>query len=80
MVKPLAFKGDKKTKKRKRAKEGAGDGDAGEGGSSRSTVVAKASSTTDEPEGWVTMEQLEELTGPIMFTFVSLYRASRKKK
>jgi len=75
MVKPLTFKGDKRIKKRKRTKEDVDDDNPDEGGSSRPTAIAKAGSTTDEPEGWVTMEQPEELTGPIMFTFVSLYQS-----
>ncbi|KAF8458009.1 FRG1-like family-domain-containing protein [Terfezia claveryi] len=70
MVKPLTFKGDKKIKKRKR-KEDVDDDNADEGGSSRPAAIAKTSGTTDELEGWVTMEQPEELTGPIMFTFAA---------
>lgn len=70
MVKPLSFKGDKKAKKRKRPAEDADDDNAGEEGSSGAITAAKSSRTADEPDGWVTMDQLEELTGPVMFTFV----------
>ena len=64
MVKPLTFKGEKKTKKRKRAKEDE-DPEAGEG----SSTVGGAG-IPDEREGWVTMEQSQELMGPVMLTFV----------
>ena len=63
MVKPLTFKGEKKTKKRKRTKE-----DVSEAGKGSSTVAGTGIS--DEREGWVTMEQSQELTGPVMLTFV----------
>ena len=63
MVKPLTFKGEKKTKKRKRTKE-----DVSEAGKGSSTVTGTGIS--DEREGWVTMEQSQELTGPVMLTFV----------
>lgn len=64
MVKPLTFKGEKKIKKRKRAKEDA-DPEAGEGNSTIS-----GTGIPDERDGWVTMEQSQELMGPVMLTFV----------
>lgn len=79
MVKPLTFKGDKKAKKRKRSakEDGAADAEAGEGSSS--TAVAKpGNAEAAEPEGWVTIEQPDELTGPLMLTFVTFSFSSRQ--
>lgn len=63
MVKPLSFKGDKKTKKRKRTEPK--EVDEAEG----SAAVAKAQ-TVDDDDGWVNMETDEDLKGPIMLTLV----------
>ncbi|ORY15768.1 FRG1-like family-domain-containing protein [Clohesyomyces aquaticus] len=64
MVKPLAFKGDKKVKKRKRAAD-ADDGD----GQPSSTAVARASGNAHgaaADDSWVTADAPTDLTGPVM--------------
>jgi len=34
-------------------------------------AAASGTNGIEEPEGWATMEQIEELTGPVMFTFAA---------
>ncbi|KAG0135268.1 FRG1-like family-domain-containing protein [Tuber indicum] len=63
MVKALRFKGDKKVKKRKRAEV-----DNGNTEESSSSKVAKQQGS-EEPEGWVDSESLEDINGPIILTF-----------
>ncbi|KAF2664204.1 FRG1-like family protein [Microthyrium microscopicum] len=62
MVKPLAFKGDKKTaKKRKRP---AGDSDAPTTSESKALVQQP---TDQDDDSWVTAEAIVDITGPIVF-------------
>jgi protein FRG1 len=72
MVKPLTFKGDKKTKKRKRAAaELNNDGDdngVGES-SSRKQLVAKANDDNEDQaqdDSWVSADAVTDVVGPIM--------------
>ena len=63
MVKPLAFKGDKKSKKRKyRDNEGTND-------SSNALVTTDqvATATSEEDDSWVSAEVASDITGPIIF-------------
>ncbi|PQE03262.1 ubiquitin- ligase sel1 ubx2 protein [Rutstroemia sp. NJR-2017a BBW] len=74
MVKPLSFKGDKKTKKRKRVdtEEKFGDSEA-----SASASTSKAISKPQEEEAapdddsWVTAEASTDVVGPIIFVLPS---------
>lgn len=70
MVKPLSFKGDKKSKKRKRTKENDGDDAVDPNPSAIVTTSSKSNSQNDDHDGWITMEHSEELIGPVMLTFV----------
>ena len=66
MVKPLAFKGDKKTKKRKHThteiKEEHDEGTLTAPTTSKSTAEAAG-----EDDSWVTAEVAADVTGPIIF-------------
>ncbi|KAA6415875.1 MAG: FRG1-like family [Lasallia pustulata] len=65
MVKPLAFKGDKKSKKRKLpATESIDNQDPN---STALTTTDPATSTTDNDDSWVTAEAPSDITGPIIF-------------
>ena len=65
MVKPLAFKGDKRSKKRKHTEIGKDDID---GNSSKALVTTNtASGIVDEDDSWVTAEAPNDVTGPIIF-------------
>lgn len=71
MVGKLHFKGDKKTKKRKRAK-------SPENEDGTEQALAKQEDLGDDT--WVTMDEQEELSGPIMLTLVcalSIYLRSQ---
>ncbi|RDL42385.1 Actin-crosslinking protein [Venustampulla echinocandica] len=76
MVKPLTFKGDKKTKKRKRldVEDKFGDGD-GEGSTSTGKEVAASKPPgADAPvddDSWVTAEASGDVIGPIIFVLPS---------
>ena len=63
MVKALAFKGDKKSRKRKRR-------DAEEAGANSDILLAtdQIADTTQEDDNWVTAEIPSDITGPIIFT------------
>jgi protein FRG1 len=71
MVKPLTFKGDKKTKKRKRAAaelhDDNDDNGAGES-SSRKQLVAKANDDNEEAQddSWVSADAVTDVIGPVM--------------
>ena len=69
MVKPLAFKGDKKSKKRKHANpDGLENGD----GTFTALVTSNAAApTTEEDDSWVTAEAPTDITGPIIFALPS---------
>ena len=66
MVKPLAFKGDKKSKKRKHTESGR---DEEHDGPSSKTLATNntASGTVEEDDSWVTAEVPIDVTGPIIF-------------
>lgn len=71
MVKPLTFKGDKKTKKRKRAAAELNDDDdgAGAGNSSSKQVIAKANDDNEDQaqdDSWVSADAVTDVVGPIM--------------
>ncbi len=68
MVKPLSFKGDKKTKKRKRpdAGERATD-DAGD----QQLKVAKVEEDPESDDSWVSADVVGDVSGPIMFVLPS---------
>ncbi len=73
MVKPLSFKGDKKSKKRKRTVDTAekfGEPDASAGDS---VVVSKSGGdpTVEDDDSWVTAEAVGDLVGPIVFVLPS---------
>lgn len=63
MVKPLSFKGDKKSKKRKRPEA---DPSNTEAGSTDLTATTAGDDTADD-DSWVSAEALVDLVGPIMF-------------
>ncbi|KAK4128647.1 actin-crosslinking protein [Parathielavia appendiculata] len=72
MVKPLAFKGDKKPKKRKRAEagEGAGKDDNPE----RQVKAPRADNTeaeADDDDTWVSADTVSDISGPVMFVLPS---------
>ncbi|MCJ1405792.1 hypothetical protein MMC11_009022 [Xylographa trunciseda] len=60
MVKALAFKGEKKSKKRKHR-------EAEDDKSSSLTAVGPLAATTEEDDSWVTAEVSSDITGPIIF-------------
>lgn len=73
MVKPLTFKGDKKTKKRKRAaaelhddnEDGAGTGES----SSKKQLVARANDDNEDQaqdDSWVSADAVTDVIGPVM--------------
>lgn len=61
MVKPLAFKGDKKVKKRKRNTAEEGDADA------HTSKELVQRSDADEDENWVSADAVTDITGPVVF-------------
>ncbi|KAF2470968.1 actin-crosslinking protein [Lindgomyces ingoldianus] len=62
MVKPLAFKGDKKVKKRKRVVE---EGD-GEALSSKAPATASQTKSSTDDDSWVTADVPTDLSGPVV--------------
>ncbi|KAL7271248.1 hypothetical protein RUND412_006016 [Rhizina undulata] len=64
MVSALKFKGEKRVKKRKRSEK---KDDAGEG----SSKSVKAQKTGEDEEGWIDSEILEDINGPVIFTFAA---------
>ncbi len=73
MVKPLSFKGDKKTKKRKRTVDTAekfGDSEAPAGDA---LIVSKAEGdpSVEDDDSWVTAEANGDLMGPVVFVLPS---------
>ena len=65
MVKPLAFKGDKKSKKRKHREAGEGEGD--EETSTAIASIAQNVTTEEGDDSWVTADAPGDITGPVMF-------------
>lgn len=66
MVKPLAFKGDKKVKKRKRVDPS--DEQALTTTGTSSSAASKVN--VDEDDGWVNAESIDDISGPVIFVFV----------
>ena len=62
MVKPLSFKGDKKSKKRKHR-----DADDKQELSTALATTSQAAVTSEEDDSWVTAEAPSDVTGPIIF-------------
>ncbi|KAI9805882.1 MAG: NADH-cytochrome b5 reductase [Sarcosagium campestre] len=67
MVKPLSFKGDKKTKKRKRAI----DGEKDPAGADEKAVSVPGVSVEDEDDTWVSAEAAADVAGPVVFALPS---------
>ena len=70
MVKPLAFKGDKKSKKRKQPAPESGL-DPQDPNSTALTTTEPTTATTDEDDSWVTAEAPSDITGPVIFALPS---------
>ncbi|CAK3734470.1 frg1-like family [Lecanosticta acicola] len=63
MVKPLAFKGDKKPhKKRKRTNDNANDDDT----PSSKQLVSAADAAADDDENWVSADAIGDISGPVV--------------
>lgn len=70
MLKPLTFKGDKKSKKRKRTVDTAekfGDPD----GDNLASSKTEGDPTAEDDDSWVTAEAVGDLVGPIVFVLSS---------
>ncbi|KAL9099262.1 MAG: hypothetical protein Q9163_005215 [Psora crenata] len=63
MIKPLAFKGDKKARKRKAP--------SGSGGGERGLTVQNAATETKDDDSWVTVEAASDLVGPVILVLAS---------
>lgn len=68
MVKPLSFKGEKKTRKRKAHPT---DDDALEHRSQKALVVTSNTTTSTDDDSWVTAEAATDITGPVVFVLPS---------
>lgn len=69
MVKPLAFKGDKKsTKKRKRTHQ---EGDEDSTPTSKQLISASTAAAEDDDETWVSADALSDISGPVLLVFPS---------
>lgn len=66
MVKPLTFKGEKKSKKRKHAST-----QDIERNSAALTSTSHAGASVEEDDSWVTAEAPSDITGPIIFALPS---------
>ena len=66
MVKPLAFKGDKKSKKRKALHP-----ESTEEGNPKALIVQNNTTEADEDDSWVTADVPADITGPIIFVLPS---------
>lgn len=69
MVKPLSFKGDKKSKKRKAPH--AEISEAQDSNSKALTVQTAAAAENEEDDRWVTAEAATDIIGPIIFALPS---------
>ena len=67
MIKPLSFKGDKKSKKRKAASQ---DEEA-TGTSSKALIKSNFAAGTEDDDSWVTAEVPTDITGPVVFVLPS---------
>lgn len=68
MVKPLAFKGDKRSKKRKAPHA---DPDPVEDEDSKERTVQNATAEAGDDDSWVTAEAASDVTGPVIFALPS---------
>ena len=66
MVKPLAFKGEKKSKKRKRTENETADGEAPSSKELVATAATTASHLAEEDDSWVTADVVTDISGPIV--------------
>ncbi|KAL9066749.1 MAG: hypothetical protein Q9161_007338 [Pseudevernia consocians] len=69
MVKPLAFKGDKKSKKRKTTHPDSSL--ALEDGDTKTLTIQNVTAEAEEDDSWVTAEAATDVTGPIIFALPS---------
>ena len=69
MVKPLAFKGDKKSKKRKSTQLDSSF--APEDSDSKALTILNTIAEAEEDDSWVTAEAATDVTGPIIFALPS---------
>ena len=70
MVKPLAFKGDKKSKKRKTPHP---DSNLTlEDGNSNALIIQNTTVGAEEDDSWVTAEAATDVLGPIIFALPSV--------
>lgn len=69
MVKPLTFKGDKKSSKTKRKREARDEGaDAEPSGSKKAARVAgNEDDETENDDGWVSADVVSDVSGPVVF-------------
>lgn len=71
MVKPLTFKGDKKSSKTKRKREARDEGaDAEPSGSKKAARVAEKNNEdedTENDDGWVSADVVSDVSGPVVF-------------
>lgn len=68
MVRPLVFKGDKKSKKRKAPSK---DDGLAKDSSSQAVTVPNASAATEEDDNWVTAELSVDIIGPVILVLPS---------
>ena len=66
MVKPLAFKGDRKSRKRKALHL-----ESTEGGNPKALTAQNVTTEADEDDTWVTADVPTDVTGPIIFVLPS---------
>lgn len=66
MVKPLAFKGDKKSRKRK-----APHSENNDEGDSKALTIQNATTEAEDDDSWVTAEAATDVTGPIILALPS---------
>src|SRR5438045_5378584 len=74
MVKPLTFKGEKKSKKRKRtvdATEKFGDAEGSTSGGQPVSTKAELESNVEDDHSWVTAEAVGDIAGPVIFVLPS---------
>ena len=74
MVKPLTFKGDKKSKKRKRTADIAekfGDAEGSTGDGQAVSKKAEGDPAVEDDDSWVTAEAMGDIMGPVVFVLPS---------
>ena len=68
MVKPLTFKGDKKSKKRKRPEDNEGQAIEKDG---QQLKVTKVEEEAENDDSWVSADVVGDVSGPVMFVLPS---------